>query len=143
MIDERELERRLREWADEFRGGRYEQLGYSGNNLIATLIAHKGFVPTGGGHRPVPTGTPADEIEAIVMQMEECGLRSEAQVLRIEYFQARLPLEAKLQRLRRVGQGVAKSAYYRRLRMAQVFIWGRLAGSDLPALARAELGPEN
>ena len=133
-IDERELERRLREWADEFRGGRYEQLGYSGNTLIATLIAHKGFVPTGGGHRPVPTGTPADEIEAIVMQMEECGLRSEAQVLRIEYFQARLPLEAKLQRLRRVGQGMSKPTYYTRLRVASAFVMGRLLGQNLPTV---------
>lgn len=135
MIDERELERRLREWADEFRGGRYEQLGYSGNNLIATLIDHKGFVPTGGGPRPVPVGTPADEIEAIVMQMEECGLRSEAQVLRIEYFQARLPLEAKLQRLRRVGQGMSKPTYYSRLRVSRAFLLGRLVGEPAPALS--------
>lgn len=125
------LERRLRDWAEEYRGGRYEHLGFSGRNILSTLIEHRGFVPSSRGFVPVPTCTPADEVEVVVNRMAEVGLYPESHVLRIEYFEPDLATEHRLDRLRRLGLAMTEDAYASRLAMAKGFLMGALSSKPV------------
>lgn len=135
-MNDKELDARLTQWAAEYGGGRYENLGYAGSNTLARLIEHQGFVPDRSDRQSTRFRTPADEIEAHVVDMAQHGLEVAAKVIRMEYFRARWPIEAKLQRMRRDGAG-SKSAYYVQLRVAKAWLVARLTDLALPAVATA------
>lgn len=125
-MDRKDLECRLENWAAEYGGGRYQDIGYASRNILQTLIEHEGFVPNSGGFAPVPINTQADEVEAAVRQMEVIGYLRPGRVIRCEYFMARAPMEAKLRNLDRVGISIKRPTYYDYLAIAKAFVHAQL-----------------
>lgn len=119
----RDLEARLVEWASEYRGGRYENIGYASQNILQTLIDHKGFVPSSRGFVPVATRTAADEVEEAVhaLDKQQAGYLP-AMVIRCEYMCSHLPIETRLARLRALGQNPGRVRYYQLLRLARIHV---------------------
>lgn len=119
----RDLETRLNEWAQEYRSGRYENIGYATQNILQTLVDHKGFVPSARGFVPVVTRTAADEVEEAVHALDK---QPEgyvpAMVLRCEYMCAQLPIEQRLGRMRRAGQALQRVRYYQLLRIGRIHV---------------------
>jgi len=110
------VEERLKQWAHEYRDG----WGSSGT-VLSRLIDHKGFVPDARGFTPVPTNTPADEIERIVVAMQVGGMRREATVLRSEYFDTHSPDSVRFEDLH-----VGRAGYYTALAVAKAYVAGKL-----------------
>lgn len=95
-----ELERRLIEWAEEYGGGRYDNIGWPGTSTLSVMMTYHGRAPQGLQQRTV-IGTAADEIELIVREMaKQPGGRTRAAILRTEYWMKSAALEHKLERLR-------------------------------------------
>ena len=122
----RELEARLCEWAREYGGGAYA--GGRGGNIIATLMAHKGFVPSSRGYVPLPAlRTPAEDVEDAVMALSRDSFR-QACVIRAEYFihedeDVRFRLDA----LRKLwGVSIGRTTYYDELAKAKAFVANRI-----------------
>lgn len=103
MLGESELEARLVAWADEYGGGRYDNIGWSSRNLLQTLIVHGGFVPDAKGVARTPVVTAADEVEAAVKSMEQGGQFKQGRVVRCEYFMPTSALDVKLRAMRAIG----------------------------------------
>lgn len=122
-----ELESRLRGWASEYGGGRYENVGWSGHNLLQTLIEHKGFVPSARGFIPIPIRSAADEVEAVVCDMERGNYFRQGRVLRCEYFVPNAPMEVRLQNLKRTGISMSRAAYYDSLAQAKAYVAGAIS----------------
>lgn len=125
-MDKSQLDARLLNWAEEYGGGRYEDIGYASRNILQTLIEHEGFVPSGRGFTPVPINTMADEVEAAVRTMENSGYLRPGRVLRCEYFMQHAPMEAKLRNLGRIGIHIKRPTYYDYLAIAKAFVVGQL-----------------
>lgn len=129
----RDLEARLVEWADEYRGGRYENIGYASQNILQTLIDHKGFVPSSRGFVPVATRSAADEVEEAVHALgKQAAGHVPAMVIRCEYMCSHLPVEKRLARLRALGQNPGRVRYYQLLRLARIHVaaWLHLTFCD-------------
>lgn len=126
-MDKSELDSRLRNWADEYGGARYENIGYASRNILQTLIEHQGFVPSSRGYVPIPIASAADEVESAVRAMESQGYFRPGRVLRCEYFVRDAPMEMRLTNLRRIGIPVSRAAYYGYLAQAKAYVAGQLA----------------
>lgn len=111
------VEQRLRQWASEYRD--HPTRAWT---ILGKLIEHKGFVPDVRGHVPIPTDTPADEIESIVQGMMKIGLNRCAMVLRCEYFDQHSPDIARLEHLRALGHPMIRSDYYEALYAAKLHV---------------------
>jgi len=122
-----DLEARLKEWGTEYGGGRYEEIGWQGASPLAVMMKYHGRAPDGLTQSTRTDRTPADEVHEAV---EALGRQVEgwlpAQVIRIEYWLPGQPVEAKLQKLRRVGSQVSRVRYYQLLRLARIYVAGRL-----------------
>lgn len=125
-MDKDELETRLKGWADEYGGGRYENIGFQSRNMLKTLIDHKGFVPDSRGFIPIPIKSAADEIEAIVRGMETGSYLKQARVLRCDYFLPNAPIETRLKNLNRIGISASRAGYYDYLAQAKAYVAGAL-----------------
>lgn len=125
-VDKETLDMRLRNWADEYGGGRYENIGYASRNMLQTLIEHRGFVPTSQGYKPVPINTPADEVESAVISMEAFGYLRPGRVLRCEYFVRNAHMELKLANLAKIGISIKRPTYYDYLAIARAYVSGQL-----------------
>lgn len=119
MIDRTELDRRLKGWADEYGGGKYENVGWRGRNLLQTLIEHQGFVPNAAGYVPIPIRSAADEVETVVVEMEVCGWLKQAKVLRCDYFRPDWSIDQRLREIAKIGFGMSRAGYYDRLAEAK------------------------
>lgn len=119
-----ELEARLAEWARVYGGGRYG-LSEGLKSPMGSMMKWGGRAPTGLGQEPA---TPdADAVQDAVRALEQQGRGwLPAQVLRCEYLTPGVPIESKLQRLRRVGENVSRVRYYEHLRTARVHVAGWL-----------------
>ncbi len=126
-IDRTELDRRLRGWAQEYGGGKYENIGYQSRNLLQTLIEHGGFVPSSGGFKPIPIRSAADEVEAAVNQMESEGWYKQGRVLRCDYFLTNIPMESRLKNLDKIGVRISRASYFNLLAEAKAYVAGALA----------------
>lgn len=126
MIDRTELERRLRAWADDYGGGRYEDIGFGNRHPLKTLIEHGGFMPESGGFQRPPIRTASDDVEQAVKDMESGGMFKHGRVLRCEYFLAEHPEEEKLRRLRKVGLPMSRAGYYNFLAQAKAYVLGAI-----------------
>jgi hypothetical protein len=126
LMDKKGLERRLIDWAMEYGGGRYENIGYASRNILQTLMEHEGFVPSAGGYRSIPINTPADEIETAVRMMEATGYLRPGRVIRCEYFLPNAAMEVKLSNLERIGVAIKRPTYYDYLSIAKAFVVGQL-----------------
>lgn len=120
------LELRLREWAREYRGGRYEHIGWPNKNILATLHEHHGFVPDSQIAKRIPVITTADEVENGVQALIRVDFKA-AQALRVEYLCDHLPEAEKLSKLRRMGFSFSRAHYYDVLRIARAFVGGWLS----------------
>lgn len=127
MIDKTELEGRLKAWADEYGGGKYENVGWHSRNLLQTLVEHQGFVPSARGYIPVPIRSAADEVEQAVREMEAGDWYRQARVLRCDYFLPNLPVEVRLKNMRQIGLPMSRAGYYDLLAQGKAFISGRLS----------------
>lgn len=126
-MDRKQLELRLTNWAEEYGGGRYEDIGYPGRNMLQSLVEHRGFLPSSGGFIAVPINTPADEVEDTVRCMEASGYDRPGLVLRCEYFLVESAMETKLANLARVGVAIKRPTYYDYLAIAKAFVMGQLS----------------
>jgi hypothetical protein len=125
-MDRAELERRLKGWAEEYGGGRYENIGYQSRNMLQTLVEHQGFVPNSRGFIPVPIRSAADEVEQTVNRMEADGWYKQGRVLRCDYFLPNIPMDVRLRNLRRIGVQTSRAGYYDFLAQAKAFVAGAL-----------------
>lgn len=121
-----ELENRLRAWADDYRGGKYEDIGYPSTSSIATLMTYHGPAPQGLHPRSVLCSE-TDEVESAVQALEhrDDGYRA-ARVLRCEYWMPDSAERARMQALSRVGLHMSRATYYTQLRIARVHVAGWL-----------------
>jgi hypothetical protein len=123
---ESELQERLKNWAREYGGGRYEHISWNGRNLLQVLIDHKGEVPDARGYVPVPIKTAADDVEEIVKTMQNGGRFRIAMVLRCEFYNLDAPIEHKLTKLGDLGLPMSRSGYYAYLSQAVAYVDGAL-----------------
>lgn len=121
-----ELESRLVAWGKEYGEGGGPGIGWASQNLLQTLIDHRGFVPTSRGYVPVPIHTEADEVEAIVRGMEASGWFRHGRVLRCDYYRPNMAIEARLAMMRRIGLPISRAGYYDYLAQAKAFVAGAL-----------------
>ena len=121
-----ELELRLEGWAQEYGGGRYENIGFASRNLLQTLIEHGGFVPDSRGFVPVSIRSAADEVEAVVREMESGDYFKPGRVLRCDYFLPNVPMDVRLKNLKRVGISTSRAGYYDLLAQAKAYVAGAL-----------------
>lgn len=129
-IDSMELENRLKNWAQEYGGGRYPNVGWQGRNLIQTLIEHKGFVPSSRGYIPVPIRSAADEVEKIVRDMEQSDMARQASALRCDYFMPNIPVSDRLRRMTKRGHPMSRAAYYDVLSQGKSYLRGALSRAE-------------
>jgi hypothetical protein len=131
-----ELELRLTEWADAYRGGKYEDIGYPSRSWLYNAMLYQGPSPQGLHPRGVRDKTPADEVEEAVMHLEkqQGGFRA-GRVLRAEYWMRHASEEQKLRALRYTGFNMGRVTYYDQLWVARVHVaaWLHIPASvDLP-----------
>lgn len=124
--DRAQLEERLKGWASEYGGGRYENIGWPGRNFLKTLIEHEGFVPSARGYVPIPIRTAADEVEQVVCQMEASGWTRQGRVLRCDYFLPNAAMEVRLHNLRGIGIPLSRASYFDHLAQAKAYVAGAL-----------------
>ena len=134
-----ELEQRLTEWADEYRGSRYENLGYPSRSWLQNAIVYHGPAPQGLNPRGNGEHTPADDVEEAVQALEkQQGGNRAGTVLRAEYWMIRAPEEEKLRALRQIGLQMSRATFYDELWVARVHVaaWLRIPASvELPVNA--------
>lgn len=126
-MDSKQLESRLVNWAEEYGGGRYENIGYPSRNILQTLIEHQGFMPSARGYIPIPIKSASDEVESAVRLMESNGYFRPGRVLRCEYFVTHAPMELRLANLLKIGIRTSRSGYYDYLAIAKAFVAGQLS----------------
>jgi len=131
MIDREALESRLRGWAQEYGGGKYENIGYQSRNMLQTLIEHGGFVPDSRGFIPVPIRSAADEVESAVAAMESGGWHRQGRVLRCDYFMPNASMDMRLRNLRHIGVSLSRASYFDYLAQAKAYIAGALASAKV------------
>lgn len=125
-MDKKQLEGRLANWAAEYGGGRYENIGYPSRNTLVSVIEHEGFMPSARGYIAIPINTQADEVEAAVRRMECNGLLRPGRVIRCEYFMPNAPMESRLDNLGRLAIHISKATYYDYLAIAEAFVLSAL-----------------
>lgn len=126
MITEKELDGMLIQWAKEYGGGKYENIGYPSRSYLARLM-ERGHSPVTQGHIPSRRRTQSDDIEQIVSDMEGSGMYKQGKALRCEYFLARAPEEQKLQNLRAIGCSMSRAGFYQYLREAKAWMVAALS----------------
>jgi hypothetical protein len=127
-LDRRELEGRLECWAEEYGGGRYEHIGFPSRNVLGKLVEQQGHIPRTGTPATGKSPTLADEVEDAVKLMEAQGYGRPAAVIRVEFFNRRVPVETKLKVLERgtAGFKISRKTYYEYLGIAKAFVHGQL-----------------
>ena len=132
-MDRNELDCRLRAWADEYGGGKYEHVGWHTRNLLQTLIEHQGFIPDSRGYIPVPIRSAADEVEQVVKAMEADGWFKQGRVLRCDFFMPTVPMEIRLKNLAHIGVSLSRASYFDHLAQAKAYVAGGLRRSAIAA----------
>lgn len=122
----KELEERLVQWGKEYGGKDNPRIGWPSQSTLQTVSDHHGFAPGGAGFIPIPIRTAADEVEAIVRQMEEEGYFRPGRVLRCDYFQPNWAMDQRLTHLRKIGLPMSKAGYYDYLNVAKAYVHGAL-----------------
>jgi len=115
------IKQRLQAWAEAYGGDQFRRLGYASTQTLADGTAAVEDVPEEIAH-----------IEQIVAAMEQQGRWKEGRVLRAECLLAALPEGERIDRLRRIGVQVSRTAYYAYLRTATAFVEGALTQPAKP-----------
>ena len=119
------LEARFREWASEYRGGKYEDIGFPRKNMLAVLIEHRGFFPDGQMAKRIPVRSPADDVEEAVQALQGVSQRA-AMALRVEYLSAYLPLEDRLRKMARLKMRMSEDLYFELICFAREYVGAAL-----------------
>lgn len=126
------LDQRLRAWADEYAGGKYEDVGYPHASPLASLMRYHGPAPQGLHPRSI-IDTESDEVEAAVRALESSdgGYRA-GRVLRAEYWMPGAAEVSRLQALERAGLRMSRATYYQQLAVARAHVagWLRLSSNN-------------
>lgn len=118
-----ELETRLVQWGDEYRGGRYDNTGWPGISPLHQLMKYHGRPPQGLNPRRIETNGPADIVELAVRALErQAKGYAPAGVLRCEYFATSYSRSEKLSRLSRLGARMDSARYSQHLRLAKIHV---------------------
>lgn len=129
------LEDRLTEWGREYGGGKYGIKGnieggivmgaIYGDSPLASLMKWHGRPPDGLGHEP--SCSAADEVDEAVRALasQPQGLLPSV-IVTLEYWLPGQPIESKQARLRKRGDHVGRTTYYKHLREARKFIANHL-----------------
>ena len=120
------LEARFREWASEYRGGKYEDIGFPRKNMLAVLIEHRGFFPDGQLAKRIPVRSPADDVEEAVQALQGVSQRA-AMALRVEYLSGYLPPNERVRKMGRLKMPVSQTYYYKLVEIGMAFVAGRLS----------------
>jgi hypothetical protein len=130
-IQESTIKCRFRSWANENKGGWYENIGFSDRNILVSIEQHGGEVPDRTGYRGTLVNYLADQIEDMLVMMRKLkSFRTAARVVEAEYLQHRLPLEEKLRWLsRKYGISISPSTYYKELKLAEAVAVGFTSAS--------------
>jgi len=117
------LESRLTEWAREYGGRHYDDIGWPGVSPMAQIMKYHGRAPQGLNPRRIETNSPGDQVERAIRALEgqERG-RIPACVIRCEYFASADAKDVKLSRLKRIGVDVKEVGYSQHLRIAKVHV---------------------
>lgn len=118
-----DLECRLAEWGREYGGGKYDDTGWQGVSNIYPLTKYHGRPPQGLMPARKGSRTRADDVQDAVMALQEQpnGFRP-AMVIRAEYLEPGKPFLSKQQGLKKIGQGMGRSDYYKSLKIARVHV---------------------
>jgi hypothetical protein len=120
-----DLEARLTDWGLVYGGGRYG-LDEGIKSPLGSMMKWGGRPPSGLGQEPA---TPeADEVHAAVRALHrQSEGRMPAAILQEEYFYPGQPVDAKMRRIARDTRNeVSRAQYYQLLRLAKVYVAGRL-----------------
>lgn len=112
----------LEHWGREYGGKDNSRLGWPGKSTLQTVVDHHGFAPGSPGFIPVPIRTKADEVEAIVREMEAGGYFKAARVLRCDYFKPGMAMCQRLDSLRKIGIPMSRAGYYDYLNVAKAYV---------------------
>lgn len=117
------LESRLVDWANEYSGRSYDDIGWPGISPMAVIMKYHGRPPQGLNPRRIETNSAGDEVERAVraLQAQEKGWVP-ACVIRCEYFHANVEKHSKLSILRGIGVHVREVGYSQNLRIAKVHV---------------------
>lgn len=130
-----DLEQRLVEWGKEYGGGKYEDNGWQGVSNIYPLTKYHGRPPQGLMPPRRGSRTQADDVQDAVRALETqpAGFRP-AMVIRAEYIEHGKPFESKRQGLKKIGQSMGRSDYYKSLKIARVHVaaWLHIQFDPLP-----------
>lgn len=113
---------RIRQWAIEAGGDQLQRLGYAAIEAIRSTPA---------ANDP-DYSVDAARIAAILERMQAGGRIKEAQVLREHYMTPGLTEADRIQRLRRAGLSLGRTAYYIYLDAAHAYVEGAIAFGDTP-----------
>lgn len=109
------LEDRLREWAREYGGGRYDDTGWQGISPMHTLAKYHGRPPQGLNPRSAKDWTPADDVQRAMDSLLSEGAWSQVQVIKSFYMAPWMAMEDRLQKLRAMGLTMGQATFYRNL----------------------------
>lgn len=132
-----ELEARLKGWADEYAVG--FSISYPSRSWLYDAMVFKGPAPQGLNPRSSTERTPADEVEAAVLELErqQIGFRI-GRALRAEYWLGDAKEGLKLAALEKIGLKMSRSKYYDYVWMGRVHVaaWLHIPASViLPAVS--------
>lgn len=121
------LEDRLREWAREYGGGRYDDTGWQGISPLHSLIKYHGRPPQGLNPKSLKDWTPADDVQRAMDVLLSDGQWAQVQVIKSFYMASWMAMEDRLQKLRQQGLPMGQSTFYRHLNEGRKAL-GRLLG---------------
>lgn len=128
-----DLEARLVEWANEYGGGRHENIGWQGISPVASIVKYHGRAPQGLNPSRLYTNGSSDEVELAVRALaKQKSGSTPAAVLRCHYAPGDADRPVRMQRLKAVGHDLGASIrtrdvrYSQHLRTAKIFVSGWL-----------------
>ena len=116
------LDELLAHWGREYGGRDQNRLGWPGKSTLQTVVDHHGFAPGSPGFIPVPIRTKADDVEAIVREMETEGYFRPGRVLRCDCFFPGMAMPQRLDALRKIGLPMSRAGYYDYLNVAKAYV---------------------
>lgn len=118
----KDLDELLIHWGREYGGRDDSRIGWPGKSTLQTVADHHGFAPASPGFIPVPIRTKADEVEAVVREMESLGYFRPGRVLRCDYFNPAWAMSQRLDWLKKIGLPMSRAGYYDYLNVAKAYV---------------------
>jgi hypothetical protein len=121
------LESRLTDWAREYRGGRYENVGWQGVSPLSVAMKYGGPGPQGLNPGRMETNSACDEVEQAIRALAaQASGAPAAAVIRCHYLASSHTKDEKLRKLGKVGYPMGPVRYSQHLRLARIHVAGWL-----------------